>query len=70
MGKSKTKRAIGKSAMPGLPRPQPVTRLGDKAPLFGAGLFLLVLLVYSRVLGNDFILFDDRDYVTANLHVQ
>src|SRR5688500_639728 len=36
----------------------------------GAILFAATFLLFSRALGNDFVNYDDPDYVTANKHVQ
>ena len=36
----------------------------------GCGIFLVTLAVFSPALGNDFVMMDDPEYVTANPHVQ
>src|SRR5580698_6476519 len=38
--------------------------------LYGVGLAVIVIVLYWRVLGNQFINFDDEIYVTANDHVK
>jgi tetratricopeptide (TPR) repeat protein len=42
----------------------------SKVFLCGAGLAMIVVILYWRVLGNQFVNFDDEIYVTANDHVQ
>jgi tetratricopeptide (TPR) repeat protein len=38
--------------------------------LIAIGLALLTLAVYGQVIGHDFLIFDDTDYVVANPHVR
>jgi protein O-mannosyl-transferase len=38
--------------------------------LFAVGLFLTTITLYYPALGNDFVNYDDPDYVTSNTHVE
>jgi tetratricopeptide (TPR) repeat protein len=42
----------------------------DRGPLVGACLVLLVVAVFGRVCGNEFVNYDDPVYVTDNAHVR
>lgn len=73
MGNARSKKAEGVAATRGpavAPRPANPPEKSWLAPVIGAVLFALTVLLFARAIGHDFVNYDDPDYVTTNAHVK